>query len=346
MRLDEELLYVKNEILGLLEDAKTAADITDLRIKYLGKKGQLNLLLKKLLDIPPQERGVVGKVANEVKDVIEQAFADAVTKSSIQSLSDSSLKTDITAPGIRPDQGSLHLITQAITQIHEILAGIGFVRLRYREVDWEWYAFAGLNIPADHPARDDFESFYIDHDPSPDFGKMCLTPHTSNGQLRELERTKPPIRMCNIGKCYRPNYDLSHTPMFHQFEGLVIDSGIAITHLKGTLDYFAREYFGKNRVTRLRPFQFQFTEPSFEVDISCGICSGSGCKFCKEGWLELGGAGMVHPTVLKNGNIDTNKYSGFAFGWGVERVLMMKANLNLPDMRILYQNDLRFLKQF
>ncbi|MCL5019136.1 MAG: phenylalanine--tRNA ligase subunit alpha, partial [Patescibacteria group bacterium] len=253
---------------------------------------------------------------------------------------------DITAPGLRPNQGHLHLVSQAIEEISGILEKIGFVRMRYPEVEWEWYAFEGLNIPKDHPARDDFESFYIDHPPSLKFGRMCLTPHTSNGQLREMQRTAPPIRMTNIGKCYRPNYDVSHTPMFHQFEGLVIDGGIAITHLKGTLDYFAREYFGPERKTRLRPFHFQFTEPSFEVDITCGLCKGYGCNFCKAGWLELGGAGMVHPQVLKNGGVDTRKYSGFAFGWGVERVLMMKSGIQIPDMRILYQNDLRFLQQF
>jgi phenylalanyl-tRNA synthetase alpha chain len=176
---------------------------------------------------------------------------------------------------------------------------------------------------------------------------MVLTPHTSSGQVREMLRVKtPPIRMINIAKCYRRQSDISHTPMFHQFEGLVIDKGISIVNLKGTLDYFATSFFGKDRKTRLRPYHFQFTEPSFEIDISCGVCNGRGCKVCKAGWLELGGAGMVHPNVLKAGKIDPKKYSGFAFGWGVERVLMMKDGINIPDLRTIYSTDLRYLTQF
>ncbi len=345
MKLEEELLYLKNKVLGILDDAKSQEEIEETRVKYLGRHGELNILFKKISTVPPEERIVVGKVANEVKNILELAIKESYQKATpIETRTP--ISSDITSPGIKPQHGSLHLVTQAIEEISSILEKIGFVRMRYPQVEWEWYSFEALNIPKDHPARDDFETFYIDHKPSPKYGRMTLTPHTSNGQMREMERTTPPIRMTNIGKCYRPNYDTSHTPMFHQFEGLVIDEDISITHLKGTLDYFARHYFGEERKTRLRPFHFQFTEPSFEVDITCGICKGRGCRLCKEGWLELGGAGMVHPTVLKNGKIDTQKYSGFAFGWGVERVLMMKENLNIPDMRILYQNDLRFLIQF
>jgi phenylalanyl-tRNA synthetase alpha chain len=176
---------------------------------------------------------------------------------------------------------------------------------------------------------------------------MILTPHTSSGQVREMLRVKtPPIRMINIAKCYRRQSDVSHVPMFHQFEGLVVDENISIVNLKGTLDYFAQSFFGKERKTRLRPYHFQFTEPSFEVDVSCGICSGTGCKLCKAGWLELGGAGMVHPNVLKAGGINPNKFSGFAFGWGVERTYMMKGGIHIPDIRLLYSADLRFLTQF
>ena len=202
-------------------------------------------------------------------------------------------------------------------------------------------------MPKDHPARDVWETFFVDSKKDKKYGQMVLTPHTSSGQIREMERIKnPPIRMINIAKCFRRELDASHTPMFHQFEGLVIDKDISIAHLKGTLDYFAKNYFGPERKTRLRPFHFQFTEPSFEVDISCGICKAKGCKVCKEGWLELGGAGMVYPSVLKNGGIDPQKYTGFAFGWGVERVVMMKPGLNIPDLRLLYSSDLRFLRQF
>ena len=194
----------------------------------------------------------------------------------------------------------------------------------------------------------------MDHNKHPLFGPMILTPHTSSGQVREMKRVKkPPIRMINIAKCYRRQSDVSHYPMFHQFEGLVIDTDISIVNLKGTLDYFAKNFFGEKRKTRIRPYNFPFTEPSFEVDINCDICKGTGklstganCRLCKEGWLEIGGAGMVHPTVLKNGGVDPNKYTGFAFGWGVERVYMMKEGLNIPDIRMLYSSDLRYLRQF
>jgi phenylalanyl-tRNA synthetase alpha chain len=202
-------------------------------------------------------------------------------------------------------------------------------------------------MPTSHPARDDWETFFVDAPVNPKLGKMVLTPHTSNGQVREMERLgKPPIRMINIAKCYRRQSDISHTVMFHQFEGLVVDTDINITHLKGTIDYFVKQFFGPNRKSRLRPYHFQFTEPSFEVDVTCDICLGKGCKLCKEGWLELGGAGMVHPNVLKAGKIDPQKYTGFAFGWGVERTFMMKSGLKIPDLRLLYSNDIRFLNQF
>ncbi len=346
MNFEDELLFIKNQALGSITSATDSLQLSDLKNKYLGKKGLVNQLINKIPKLETSQKPLAGRTANEVKEILNRAFSEAQVKLGDSKNSDNYFEFDITAPGIRPESGSLHLVTQAIEEINNILSGLGFVRERYPQVDWEWYAFEGLNIPANHPARDDFESFFIDAKPLTHFGRMCLTPHTSNGQIREMERISPPIRMTNIGKGYRPNYDTSHTPMFHQFEGLVIDEGISITHLKGTLDYFTRQYFGDRRKTRLRPYHFQFTEPSFEVDIDCGLCSGKGCKFCKEGWLELGGAGMVHPNVLKNGKVDSSKYSGFAFGWGVERVLMMKANLKLPDMRILYQNDLRFLKQF
>lgn len=346
MNLQEELLHLKNEALGFLNECENLKDLEDLKIKYLGRKGEFTVLLRKIPLLTSDEKAIVGQVANDVKNILENALNDATARITKGLFEQNEQLLDMTAPGIKPKQGHLHLVSQTIEEISSILEKIGFVRMRYPEVEWEWYAFEGLNIPKYHPARDDFESFYIDSNPSKKFGRMCLTPHTSNGQLREMERTKPPIRMTNIGKCYRPNYDASHTPMFHQFEGLVVDCAISITHLKGTFDYFAKQYFGPERSIRLRPFHFQFTEPSFEVDVTCGLCNGKGCNFCKAGWLELGGGGIVHPDVLKNGGIDTKKYSGFAFGWGVERVLMMKSGIKIPDMRILYQNDVRFLQQF
>lgn len=337
--LREKLLNLKNEALALIAEAKDKKELEEIRIRYLGRKGKVSEFLKEIPKLSKEERVQVGRLANDAKSAIEAVLRQVQEKLQKTTVVVDKEWLDVTAPGKRPPQGHLHLVTQVIREISSIFEKIGFVRVRYPEVEWDWYAFKGLNMPKDHPARDEFETFYITD-------KMLLTPHTSSGQIREMERTKPPIRMINISKCYRPNYDISHTPMFHQFEGLVIDKGIAIPHLKGTLDYFAKNYFGKERQTRIRPFHFQFTEPSFEVDVTCGLCGGKGCRFCKEGWLELGGAGMVHPKVLKNGGIDSKTYSGFAFGWGVERVLLMKSGLRIDDLRILYQNDLRFLNQF
>ncbi len=237
-------------------------------------------------------------------------------------------------------------------EISRIFEKIGFVRVSYPEVEWEYYSFASLNMPKGHPARDDFETSFIKAPADPTYGKMLLTPHTSSGQNREMRRLhgQPPIRMINIAKCYRPNWDATHTPMFFQCEGLCVDKGINISNLKGTLNYFAKEYFGADREIRLRPHHFQFTEPSFEVDVSCNLCHGRGtingkkCKVCKSGWLELGGTGMVHPHVLKEGGVDPEVYSGWAFGCGIERIIMMKYGID--DIRYYYNGDLRFLKKF
>jgi phenylalanyl-tRNA synthetase alpha chain len=235
----------------------------------------------------------------------------------------------------------------AINEITTTFEKIGFTRMRYPEVEWDYYAFGALNFPDNHPARDDWETFFIETEEDKKFGKTVLTPHTSNGQVREMLRVgKPPIRMINIAKCYRRQSDVSHTVMFHQFEGLVIDKGITIANLRGTIEYFVKSFFGEKRTSRLRPYHFQFTEPSFEVDISCGLCNGKGCKLCKEGWLELGGSGMVHPAVLRAGKINPEIYTGFAFGWGVERCYMMKSGTQIDDIRLLYDNDIRFLNQF
>lgn len=343
--MEENLIRLKNEAIAIIWQTKNLSDLESLRIKYLGKRGELTLLLKDLAKFEISQRKSLGRLANDVKKTIEQAIAD--TQEKILSKGAKKEWFDTTLPGIKPATGHLHLVTQAIVEIAKIFEKIGFTRMAYPEVEWDWHAFEGLNMAKNHPARDEWETFFIENLSHPKYGEAVLTPHTSSGQLREMERVKkPPIRMLNIAKCYRRQSDVSHAPMFYQFEGLVVDEGINITHLKGTLDYFASQYFGPERKTRIRPFHFQFTEPSFEVDVTCDICNGRGCRLCKGGWLELGGAGMVHPQVLKNGGIDPQKYTGFAFGWGVERALMMKAGLKLPDLRILYNNDLRFLNQF
>ncbi len=334
----KELDEIKEELKIDLNAVATPEGLDLIDTKFLGKQGKINQLFKTL---PIKTDPKLGKQINDLKKDIEAQIAEKLD----YILNSSKTATfDVTTPGKEQAEGSLHLITQAIAEIESIFLRLGFVRRRYPEVETDWYYAEGLNIPKDHPARDDQETFYVGDN-------TVLTAHTSNGQLREMELKKsPPIKMINIGKTYRRQIDATHTPMFHQFEGLVVDKDINITHLLGVTEYFAKAYFGQDRHTRLRPHHFQFTEPSFEIDITCEVCSGTGqvdkqnCKVCKSGWLELGGAGMVHPNVIKNGGLNPEECSGFAFGWGVERVLMMKTGL--PDLRMIYSDDIRFLNQF
>lgn len=357
-------MVIVEEIKNQFEkDLKNVTDIESLEIKYLGRNGEINKLLSEIKNIPDLEKKIYGQKVNALKVSINQLID---TKKKELQNKKPEVFFDKTLPGKIYPKGSLHVVSLAIEEITKIFEKIGFIRVSYPEVDWEYYAFEALNMPASHPARDDVETSFIDVPTHLKFGKMVLTPHTSNGQNREMRRVgKPPIRMINISKCYRPNWDATHTPMFHQFEGLCVDSSITIANLKGTLDYFSEKYFGAGTKTRLRPHHFQFTEPSFEVDISCTVCKGTSsvshpqgdqnqhghpkgdlikCKICKSGWLELGGTGMVHPNVLKEGGIDFKKYSGWAFGFGIERVIMMKYGLD--DIRNYYAGDIRFLEQF
>ncbi|NMC36142.1 phenylalanine--tRNA ligase subunit alpha [Candidatus Beckwithbacteria bacterium] len=348
----QDLLTIKLQAISALNDIQSVKDLEELKTNYLGKNGILKKATAQITTIPAEQRPTFGKTANEVKKELEQVFTQKE-----QELGSSKTQKDwfdVTMPGVKPPQGHTHLVSQTIAEIDEIFSGIGFTRSRYPEVEWDYYNFEALNMPADHPARDEWETLFIDAPQHPKYGKTVLATHTSNGQVREMLRlgSKPPIRMINIGKCYRRQQDVTHAIMFHQFEGLVVDKGITIAHLKGTMDYFARQFYGPGRKTRLRPFHFQFTEPSFEVDINCAVCLGTGmvggkkCRTCKQGWHELGGSGMVHPNVLKAGGIDPNKYTGFAFGWGVERVYMMRSGVHLDDLRTMFENDVRFLKQF
>lgn len=341
-----------------IKTAKTRAGLDGIEIRLLGRKGAITKLMEGIGAIPDVERKAFGQAVNAAKQTLEgmiRARLEELKQVEYAKLAETEW-IDVTQPGVRPLEGHLHLVTQAIREITHIFSRLGFTRVRHPEVDWDWYAFESLNMPKDHPARDEWETFFVDAPVHPKYGKMVLTPHTSNGQVREMGKKRLPICMINISKCYRRQIDVSHVPMFHQFEGLLIDKNVSVTHLKGTLDYFAREFFGPDRKIRLRPFHFRFTEPSFEVDISCGVCGGTGlvsgqmsnvkCRLCKSGWVELAGAGMVHPNVLRAGGIDPTKWSGFAFGFGVERTAMMKSGLELDDIRILYKNDLRFLRQF
>lgn len=322
----------------------------ELTTKYLGKKGKFNALAQAIRNVAPEDRKQAGQVLNHLKEALEKQIAKVAAQQ------DTSLAwTDMTVPGLQPKLGHMHPVSQAMEEVTRIFERIGFTRVRYPEVDWDHYVFEALNMPPNHPARDEWETFFVDAPIDKKFGKVVLTTHTSNGQVREMERlhSQPPIRMINIARCYRRQQDATHTQMFHQFEGLVVDKGITIQHLKGTLDYFAQEFYGPGTKSRIRPFHFQFTEPSFEVDFSCHICHGTGlvdgkvkCKFCKSGWHEVGGAGMVHPNVLKAGGIDPEEYTGFAFGWGVERTYTLKPGLNIDDIRLFYSGEMRFLEQF
>lgn len=326
--------------------------LEELEVSYLGRNGKVNALLQSIKTVPNEQKKSFGSNVNALKQHIIAGIEQQRTN--LFQKEDARSAIDVTLPGTPYPTGSLHITTYAKEEIGAIFERLGFIQVSYPELDWEQFAFEALNMPSDHPARDDFETFFIDAEPHKKYGKMVMTPHTSNGQNREMVRMKstPPIRMINLGKCYRPNWDTSHVPMFHQFEGMCIDKDINITHLKGTIDHFAKQFFGESRTTRLRPFHFQFTEPSFEVDITCGVCDGTGvvqkqqCRMCKSGWLELGGSGMIHPNVLRAGGIDPTVYSGWAFGFGVERVYSMKEGLKLDDLRVIYGGDIRFLEQF
>jgi phenylalanyl-tRNA synthetase alpha chain len=350
----QDLVKQSQELLVQLSKEKNNSDFDKLNIKYLGKKGLFNQLAGQIKILKNEEKKEFGQILNQLKKNLEKEL-----KSRQQAKTDFQQHLDLTLPGTKQDVGHVHPVSQAIEEISQIFEKIGFIRGRYPEVDWDHYVFAALNMPANHPARDEWETFFVDTPPHHQLGKMVLTTHTSNGQVREMERVKgqPPIRMINISRCYRRQSDNTHTQMFHQFEGLVVDKNINIQHLKGTIDYFAKEFFGPKTKSRIRPFHFKFTEPSFEVDFSCQICGGSGyiknednkktnCRFCKSGWHEVGGAGMVHPNVLKAGGIDSEKYRGFAFGWGVERSYTLKQSLNIDDIRLFYSANKEFLEQF
>ncbi|PJE63362.1 phenylalanine--tRNA ligase subunit alpha [Candidatus Roizmanbacteria bacterium CG10_big_fil_rev_8_21_14_0_10_45_7] len=325
-----------------IENAQSRENLIAIYNELFGKNGSLTVTLKELKNLSIEERKERGSELNIIKRELQDIYD--VKWNTLSEIDTHKALVDVTLPGERTVTGDLHLTTKAIDDIRRIFQKIGFYDYTYHEVEWEYFSFDTLNMGPTHPARDDFETFFVRGPVSSKYGRMVMSPHTSSGQAREmLRRQGPPIRMISIAKCYRPNWDASHTPMFHQFEGLCVDKDITINHLKGTIAHFVREYYGSEVKTRLRPYHFQFTEPSFEVDITCSICNGTGmvdnrkCKVCKSGWLELGGAGMVHPHVLRSGNIDPDIYSGWAFGIGIERILMMRGSIE--DMRPLYEGN-------
>lgn len=336
--MKDQLIEIKKEILNALPSVIDEKELNELRIKYLGKKGSITLLLKKLVALSPEERPEFGRQVNEVKKIVEngiRAKKDELKKKTSNGKKDF---FDPTLPGKRPPRGTLHPITQVMDEIINIFTFMGFAVVEGPEIESDYYNFEALNIPKDHPARDMQDTFYITDD-------IVLRTHTSPVQIRTMEKQSPPLRMIAPGKVYRCDFDISHSPMFHQIEGLLVDEGVSFSHLKGILEIFVHEMFGKDTALRFRPSFFPFTEPSAEVDVQCVICKGKGCRLCSNtGWLEILGAGMVDPEVFKAVNYDSEKWTGFAFGMGVERIAMLK--FGIDDIRLFFENDLRFLKQF
>ena len=337
--MKETLLKMKEEALAAL--AAPDADLEALRIRYLGKKGELTAVLRGMGKLSAEERPVIGQIANEVREAIENELTARAQQQKTAALAArlAAEKLDVTVPGTVPEIGHIHPLDRVQRDMEEIFIGMGFDIVEGPEVEYDYYNFQALNIPPDHPARDTQDTFYITDN-------ILLRSQTSPVQARTMEKRKPPIRIISPGRVYRSDArDATHSPLFHQMEGLVVDKNVTMGDLKGTLEMFAKKMFGEETKVRFRPHHFPFTEPSAEVDVSCFACGGKGCRLCKgEGWIEILGAGMVHPNVLRMCGIDPDEYSGFAFGMGVERVTMLKYHID--DIRHLYENDVRFLSQF
>ncbi len=337
--MKEKLSKIREEALEQINAPD--ANLEQIKIKYLGKKGELTAVLRGMGALSPEERPVVGQIANEVRESIEAAITEKATEQKAQAL-DAQLRAerlDVTMPGAPAPVGHIHPLTRAQRELEDIFIGMGFSIVEGPEVELDYYNFQALNIPENHPARDTQDTFYITD-------SILLRSQTSPVQVRSMEHQKPPIRIISPGRVYRSDaLDATHSPLFHQLEGLVVDKGITMGDLKGTLEVFAKKMFGEETKIRFRPHHFPFTEPSAEVDVSCFVCGGKGCRLCKgEGWIEILGAGMVHPFVLSNCGIDPEVYSGFAFGLGIERITM--ARYGIDDIRLFYENDERFLEQF
>lgn len=340
MVVRDRLQQVKEEALAVLEKAQSLGELNDLRVKYLGKKGLITEVLRGMGKLTAEERPIIGQLANQIRDEIEALLAEKTEAikvfEKLRKLQQE--KIDVTLPGKIVKLGKKHPLTQVMNDIENIFISMGFQVVKGPEIEQDYYNFEGLNIPKDHPARDTQDSFYITEE-------ILLRTQTSPVQVRTMEKNEPPIRVIAPGKVYRRDADVTHSPMFHQVEGLVVDENISFSHLKGVLIGFARQMFGADRKIRFRPHYFPFTEPSAEVDVSCIICQGEGCRICSHtGWLEILGSGLVHPRVLEMAGYDSEKYSGFAFGMGVERIAMLKYGID--DIRLLFENDMRFLKQF
>ena len=338
--MQNKIKEIEEQIALAVKEVKSSRNLQEIKMRFLGKTGVISSLMKNLRDVAPEERPSMGKLLNALRqwseekfDAIEERLKDAELKKKI-----AEEKIDVTMPGKVRENGSYHPNTLIRNELVSVFAGMGFEIFEGPEIENDYYNFTALNTPADHPARDMQDTFYISD-------KFLLRTQTSAGQIRVMENKKPPIKILSPGKVYRSDDDATHSPMFSQMEGLVVDKGITLCDLKGMLDEFARKIFGESVKTRLRPSYFPFTEPSVEVDVSCFECGGKGCRLCKgTGWIEVLGAGMVNRHVLKGCNVDPDIYSGFAFGMGIERIAMLKYGIN--NMKLLFEGDTRFLKQF
>ena len=341
MDMQEQIAGIRTECLQALEKVSSLGELEQLRVSVLGKKGSLTGLLRGMGQVDPALRPMVGQWINQAREELEGSLSaregalrsDALRKR----LLDEAI--DVTQPGLLPRAGVRHPGTMVLDQVIDCFVGLGFEVVEGPQIELDHYNFELLNIPKNHPARDAQDTFYIDDN-------IVLRTQTSPIQIRYMEKHEPPFRMIAPGRVFRSDaVDATHSPLFHQIEGLVVDKGVTMADLKGTLEAFAKRLYGENTKIRLRPHHFPFTEPSCEIDVSCFKCGGKGCPMCKgEGWIEILGGGMVHPKVLKNGGVDPEEYSGFAFGVGLERLVMFR--FNIDDMRLLYENDTRFLNQF
>lgn len=339
--MKEQLEKIKSEALAKIDASDALEKLNEIRVAYLGKKSELTTVLKSMKDVAPEERPKVGQMVNEVRALIEERLEETKTALARKAREEQMKREviDVTLPAKKANTGHKHPNTIALEEVERIFVGMGYEVVEGPEVEYDLYNFEKLNIPKGHPARDEQDTFYIND-------SILLRSQTSPVQARVMEKQKPPIRMIAPGRVFRSDeVDATHSPSFHQIEGLVIDKHITFADLKGTLAEFARELFGEDTKVKFRPHHFPFTEPSAEVDVSCFKCGGKGCRFCKgSGWIEILGCGMVHPHVLEMCGIDPEEYTGFAFGVGLERIALLKYEID--DMRLLYENDIRFLKQF
>ncbi|MBS4899661.1 MAG: phenylalanine--tRNA ligase subunit alpha [Clostridiales bacterium] len=339
--MKEELKKLTDRIIEQIKQAELPEILNDIRVSALGKKGELTSLLKNMKNVAPEERAEVGKIVNEAKALIEKHLKDAAEEINARmlELKIESESIDVTLPADKTELGHRHPNRVALEEVEKIFIGMGYEVVHGPEVEYDYYNFEALNIPDGHPAKDEQDTFYIND-------KIVLRTQTSPVQVREMEKGHIPIRMIAPGRVFRADeVDATHSPCFHQIEGMVIDEGITFADLKGTLAEFAKRLFGEDIKVKFRPHHFPFTEPSAEMDVTCFKCGGKGCRMCKgEGWIEILGCGMIHPKVLERCGVDTEKYSGFAFGIGLERIALLKYEID--DMRLLYENDIRFLRQF